>query len=96
MRTRRHSEIAAAIAAYNETDPDMLLPPPAAQLLTVMFADADVCQHTVAHLEREGFGKKPLLRLLRLLVEVGFLSKEHHSGPGNPNVYRLHLPPVRQ
>jgi hypothetical protein len=94
MRNRRHREIAAAIAAYNDTDPDMLLTPAVALLLTVMFADADVCQRSLVSLEREGLGMKPLLRLLQHLVEIGFVSKERHTGPGSPNVYRLHLPPV--
>jgi hypothetical protein len=47
-------------------------------------------------LEREGLGMKPLLRLLQHLVEIGFVSKERHTGPGSRNVYRLHLPPVRR
>jgi hypothetical protein len=47
-------------------------------------------------LKPEGLGMKPLLRLLQHLVEIGFVSKESHTGPGSPNVYRLHLPPVRQ
>jgi hypothetical protein len=96
MRSRRHREIKAAIAAYNATDPDMLLPPAVARLLIAMFADADVCQRTLVSLEREGLGMKPLLRLLQHLVEFGFVSKERHTGPGGPNVYRLHLPPVRR
>ena len=92
----RRTEIEAAIGAYNDTDPDMLLPPEAVRLLSVMFADADVCQRSLVSLEREGLGVKPLLRLLQHLVEIGFVSKERHTGPGSPNVYRLHLPPVRR
>jgi hypothetical protein len=94
MKSRRQRDIAAAIAAYNDTDPDMLLPPAAVQLLAVMFADADVCQRTIESME--GIGGKPLLRLLQHLVEIGFVSKEHHIGRGSPNVYHLHFPPVRR
>jgi hypothetical protein len=90
-RVDRARKIEAAIAAYNDTDPEMLLTPTVARLLTVMFADADVCQRTLVSLEREGLGMKPLLRLLQHLVEIGFVSKERHTGPGRPNVYRLHL-----
>jgi hypothetical protein len=92
----RREEIEAAIAAYNDTDPDMLLPPAAAQLLTAMFAKADTCQRTIVSLEQEGLGRESLIRLLRHLVEIGFVSKERSSGRGRPNVYRLHLPPVRR
>jgi hypothetical protein len=67
----RTREIEAAIAAYNDADPDMLLKP-------------------------EGLGMKPQPRLLQHLVEIGFVSKERHTGPGSPNVYRVHPPPVRR
>jgi hypothetical protein len=92
----RRIEIEAAIVAYNAADPDMPLPPAVARLLTVMFADADVCQRSLVSLEPEGLGMKSLLRVLQHLVEIGFVSKERHTGPGSPNVYRLHLPPIRR
>jgi hypothetical protein len=89
-------EIEAAVAAYNDTDPDMLLPAVAAQLLTVMFADADVCQRSEAQLAAAlGDRPKVVRRLLHILVEAGLLSKEQSSSRV-ANIYRLHLPPRRQ
>ena len=94
MPSRR--DIEAAVAAYNATDPDMLLPPEAAQLLTIMFPRGDVCQRSLAHLTAvSGDSMKRGTRLLRLLVDAGFLSKEESLGRV-ANVYRLHLPPVRR
>jgi hypothetical protein len=46
----RKTEIEAAIAAYNATDPDLLLSPEVAQLLTIMFPRGDVCQRSLADL----------------------------------------------
>jgi hypothetical protein len=83
-------DIQAAIAAYNATDPDMLLPPEAARLLTVMFRRSGVCQRRLDDLAEEGFDRRTLPRLLRALGDAGFLSKER--GHGAPNTYRLHLP----
>jgi hypothetical protein len=95
MRTRRHREIEAAIAAHNDADPDMLLPE-AVQLLTVMFSRGDMCQRSLAHLTAaSGDSTKRVARLLHLLVDTGFLSKEESLGRV-ANVYRLHLPPVRR
>jgi hypothetical protein len=89
-------EIEAAIGAYNDADPDMLLPLEAVQLLTAMFPRGDVCQHSLAHLTAAlGDRMKRVTRLLRLLMEAGFLSKEESLGRV-ANVYRLHLPPVRR
>ena len=94
MPSRR--DIAAAIAAYNATDPDPLLPPEAVQLLAVMFRRNVVCQRRLEDLAAEGFDKRRVLpRLLRVLGEAGFLSTERHVGPGAVNIYRLHLPPRR-
>jgi hypothetical protein len=87
-------DIAAAIAANNSsTDPDaLLLSPRAVRLLTIMFADADVCQRNLDSLVREGFNLGTLLRFLKNLSDAGFISIQR----GAPNTYRLHLPPRRQ
>jgi hypothetical protein len=90
----RKRDIEAAIAAYNATDPEMLLPPEAARLLTVMFARGSVCERSLDALADEGFNRRVLPRLLGALAKAGFLSKERRLGPF-PNIYRLHLPPVR-
>jgi hypothetical protein len=77
----RRTEIGAAIAAYNATDPDLLLPPEAMQLLTIMFPRGDVCQRSLAHLMAvSGDSMKRGTRLLRLLVDAGFLFKEESLG----------------
>jgi hypothetical protein len=91
----RKREIEAAIAAYNATDPEMLLPLEAAHLLTVMFPSGNVCQCSLDALAAERFNRRVLPRLLGALAKAGFLSKEQHLGPF-PNIYRLHLPPVRR
>jgi hypothetical protein len=92
--TPRRRDIEAAIAAHNSsTDPDtLLLSPRTVHLLTIMFADADVCQRTLDSLVREGFNGAALLRVLKALSEAGIISKQR----GGPNIYRLHLPPRRQ
>jgi hypothetical protein len=90
----RGREIEAAIAAYNAADPDMLLPPDAVRLLTIMFRWSSMCQRSVAHLAAEAGNTIGIVRrLLCRLIEAGFLSKEPAS-PRNPNTYRLHLPPA--
>jgi hypothetical protein len=61
MRNRRHSEIAAAIAAYNDSDRDMLLPPAAAGLLTAVFAHADVSRLPTAPAAGEVMKPSPIL-----------------------------------
>jgi hypothetical protein len=88
----RKREIEAAIAAYNATDPEALLPPEAGRLLTVMFRRGGVCQRALDDLAAEGFDRRTLPHLLRALVEAGFLSKERRFGKGAINVYHLHLP----
>ena len=68
----RTREIEAAIAAYNDADPETLLPPDAARLLSVMFRRSSVCLRT--HLAAEASETMRLVkRLLRILLEVGFL-----------------------
>jgi hypothetical protein len=92
----RRREIEAAIAAYNGADPDLQLPAAADRLLTTMFPRSDVCQRSLAHLTAaSGDRMKRVARLLRLLMDARFLSKEESLGRV-PNVYRLHLPPVRR
>jgi hypothetical protein len=77
----KRSEIEAAIAAYNATDPDMLLPADASRLLATMFSTGDVCQCSVAHLmEETDDRRKRIARLLRVLEDAGFLSTEHSRG----------------
>ena len=88
----RRREIEAAVAAYNAADPDMLLPPDAGRLLTIMFSRSSVCQRSEANLAAEA-GVRTVRRLLHILTEAGFLSKEPAS-PRIPNTYRLHLPPA--
>jgi hypothetical protein len=51
---------------------------------------SDVCRRILVSLGREGF--TALIRLMRQLVEAGFVSKERAVGAGSPNVYRLNLP----
>ena len=91
----RKRDIEAAIAAHNAADREPALPPEAVRLLTVMFRRSSVCQRGVADLATEGFNRRALPRLLRALVEAGFLSKKQQSGRGT-NTYHLHLPPRRQ
>ena len=92
----RRREIEAAIAAYNAADPDMLLPPDAVRLLTVMFRRSSVCQRSQDDLAAEGFDRRAIPHLMRALIEAGFLSKERRFGKGAINVYHLHLPPQRR
>jgi hypothetical protein len=91
----RRREIEAAIAAHNAAGRRPLLTPEAARLLAAMFAEADVCQRNLESLASEGFSRGILVRLLRGLIEAGFVSKERGVSHA-PNTYRLHLPPPRQ
>ena len=68
----RRREIEAAIAAYNDADPETLLPPDAARLLSVMFRRSSVCQRSVAHLAAEA---SDTIRLVKRLLRKVF-------GPG--------------
>jgi hypothetical protein len=88
-------DIQAAIAAYNATDPEALLPPAAGRLLAVMFRRSSVCQRSLSDLAAEGFDPRTVPRLLRALVGTGFLTKERGQGR-LPTIYTLHLPPRRQ
>ena len=90
-------EIEAAIAAHNAAtaDRELALPPAAGRLLAVMFPrGSNVCQRSLDALAAEGFDRRGVPRLVRSLIEAGFLSKERRSGRGVANIYRLHLPPL--
>ena len=91
----RKREIEAAIAAYKATDPEMLLPPEAARLLAVMFRRSSMCQRRLEDLAAEGFPGRTLPRLLRTLIEAGFLSKDNGRG-GVITTYHLHIPKRRR
>ena len=90
----RRTAIEAAIAAHNSSDREPLLPPAAALLLAVMFRRGSVCQRSLDDLATEGFDRRSLPKLLRGLVEAGFLSKGRPSSVRAPNTYTLHLPPM--
>jgi hypothetical protein len=85
----RKRDIEAAVAAYNATDPEALLPPEVARLLAVMFRRDSVCQRSLDDLAAEGFDRRSVSRLLRALVEAGFLVEGAKSWP-RPQ----HLPPA--
>ena len=89
-------DIEAAIADYNSTD-RVALPREAVRLLTVMFPQSTVCQRPLKDLVAEGFDRWPLEKLLRGLVDAGFLSKgPRHQGRYGFTTYTLHLPSRRQ
>jgi hypothetical protein len=90
----RKRDIEAAVAAYNDTDGDLLLPPATAHLLSAMFGRRSVWQGRLEDLVAKGFDRRTLPRLMRALVETGFLSTAGERS--NPPTYRLHLPPRRQ
>jgi hypothetical protein len=92
----RRDDIAAAVAAYNNANPDAALPPDAVRLLSLMFAESDMCQRNLDSLLMKGLHKKKLILLLDRLAWVGFLSKGRRAGRGGTNSYHLHLPPERR
>jgi hypothetical protein len=88
----RREEIEAAIETHNGQDRErlLLLPPDAVRLLALMFSRDSVYRRSVTSLQAEGFTKRALTRLLKRLIDTGFLSKE----PGQAGVvttYRLYL-----
>jgi len=87
---RRRDDIAAAVAAYDDTHPSAPLPRNAARLLAVMFPTEDVCQRSQEAVAAEEFSRDRLPAMLRRLVEAGFLSR--HRVAKVPDTYRLHLP----
>ena len=92
---RRRDEIAAAVAAYDSANPLSPLPRNAVQLLAAMFPIEDVCQRSLDEIATQGFNRKNLTPPLRRLIAAGLLSKVSGSGT-TPDIYRLHLSPVRQ
>jgi hypothetical protein len=91
INERRRDDIAAAVAAHDSANPKARLPGNAARLLAVMFPVEDVCQRSLDDLARAGFDRRDVSRMLRHLLEAGFLSKQLGSGR-DPSTYRLHLP----
>ena len=90
-------DIEAAVAAYDAIDRETApLPPEATRLLAVMFRRGSVCRCSRRDLAAEGFEDGTLRRLLRALIEAGFLSREHPPRRGVVATYHLHLPPRRQ
>ena len=85
----RRTDIEAAIAAHNDTDPEALLPPAAARLLITMFPRRDVCQRSLEDLAADGFSRPSLPTLLQRLVFAGLLMRDRMAGA--PHVYHLHL-----
>ena len=92
---RRRDDLAAAVAAYDSTNPEARLPRSTVPLLAAMFPTDNVCQRSLQDLAAEGFDRKRLAANLRRLADAGFLSRTPGSGVV-PDAYRLHLPPVRQ
>ena len=83
----RRNAIIAAVEAHNRAHPSTPLPRPAARLLAVMFDTEDVCPLSQQALAAEGFGKA-LPKVLRALVEAGFVSRQ--AGTSRvPDTYRL-------
>jgi len=92
---RRRDEIAAAVAAHDAANPLTPLPSNAARLLAVMFPSGDVCQKSQDDIAAEGFSRDSMPGFLRRLEKAGFLTRQRGSGPV-PDLFRLHLPPVRR
>jgi hypothetical protein len=92
----RNEEIRAAIAAYNDADDGLLLPPDAGSLLALMFPRDTIFRGSVKSLLTGGFDEGTVRKLLKSLTEAGFLSKEPWHRRGTVGTYRLHLPPRRQ
>jgi hypothetical protein len=88
MPPARRTQIISTVEAYNRTHPP--LPRNAGLLLAVMFAEADTCRQSQAHLIASGFSRKRLPTMLRCLIEAGFLSRQ--AGTSRiPDEYRLLL-----
>jgi hypothetical protein len=85
----RREAVFAAVEAHNRAHPTAPLPRSAARLLAVMFPTEDVCFASQETLRAEGFGHT-LPKVLRALVEAGFVSRE--AGTSRiPDTYRLQL-----
>ncbi len=92
---RRRDEIAAAVAAYDSANPFTPLPRNAGRLLAAMFPAGDVCQRSQEEIAAEGFSRDSIPRALRCLEKAGFLSRQRGAGRV-PDLFTLHLPPVRR
>ena len=91
---RRRDAIAAAVVAYDRANPEARLPRTAALLLAAMFPSEDVCQKSQDDIAGEEFNRASMPGFLRRLEKAGFLTRQRGSGPV-PDLFRLHLPPVR-
>ena len=87
---RRLDDIIAAVEAHARAP----LPRNADRLLAVMFHAKDVGQRSLDELAGTGFDRSDVPRMLRALLEAGFLSKQISTKRAS-NTYRLHLPPVQ-
>ncbi len=90
---RRRDAIAAAVAIYDHAA-EGPLPRDTARLLAAMFPSEDVCQRSQEEIAAEGFRRDSLPGALRRLEKAGLLSRQRGSGHV-PDLFRLHLPPVR-
>ena len=91
----RRDKIAGAVAAHNTAHRKPLLAPDATHLLTIMFAEEDVYRRSMSRLVAEAGGRTRIVaRLLRILTDAGFLTKDP-GRPGAISTYRPHLPPRR-
>ena len=89
----RRDDIATAVAAYDRANPTTPLPRNAAGLLAVMFPRRSIWQGRFEDLVAAGIDRGTLRKLLRGLVDAGFLSTTGEQGM--PPTYHLHLPPRR-
>jgi len=95
INPRRRDEIVAAVAAYDRANPKARLPRTAALLLAAMFPSEDVCQKSQDDIAAEGFSRDSMPGFLRRLEKAGFLTRQRESGP-EPDLFRLHLPPLQR
>jgi hypothetical protein len=83
-------DIAAAVAAYDQSNPLAPLPRNAARLLTAMFPTGDIYRGNLEDMAAIGFkSRRHLPGTLQRLINARFLSWEK----GRPSTYWLHLPP---
>ena len=87
VTSSRREAVFAAVEAYDRAHPKARLPRPAARLLATMFTDQDVCCLSQQALMAGGFGDS-LRRVLRALIEAGFISRQAGSARV-PDTYRL-------
>jgi hypothetical protein len=90
---RRRDDLAAAVAAYDSTNPEARLPRSTVPLLAAMFPTDNVCQRSLQDLAAEGFDRKRLAANLRRLAEAGGSVQNTRLGG---RAGHLHLPPVQR